>query len=78
MSLGPSNQHRMVYISYREHDNPHELPKDNLEGSLDTMHTLYTMTESQYDVHDRSHNNTGIHFYSKHKYRDTFGDAHIQ
>ena len=24
------------------------------------------------------HNNTGIHFYCKHKYRDTFGDAHIQ
>ena len=23
-------------------------------------------------------NNTGIHFHSKHKYRDTFGDAHIQ
>ena len=30
------------------------------------------------DVHDHSHNNTGIHFYSKHKYRDTFGDAHVQ
>ena len=25
-----------------------------------------------------SQNNTGIHFHSKHKYRDTFGDAHIQ
>ena len=23
-------------------------------------------------------NDTGIHFHSKHKYRDTFGDAHIQ
>ena len=23
-------------------------------------------------------NNTGIHFHSKHKYRDTFGDAHVQ
>ena len=23
-------------------------------------------------------NNTSIHFYSKHKYRNTFGDAHIQ
>ena len=30
------------------------------------------------DVHDHSHNNTGIHFFSKHKYRDTFGDAHVQ
>ena len=35
-------------------------------------------TEVPHDVNDHSHNNTGIHFYSKHKYRDTFGDAHIQ
>ena len=30
------------------------------------------------DTNDTPRNNTGIHFYSKHKYRDTFGDAHIQ
>ena len=35
-------------------------------------------TESPNDVHSLSDNNTGIHFYSKHKNRDTFGDAHIQ
>ena len=35
-------------------------------------------TESPNDVHSHSYNNTGIHFYSKHKYRDTFGDAHTQ
>ena len=35
-------------------------------------------TESQHDVHDHFQNNTSIHFYSKHKYRDTFGDPHIQ
>ena len=35
-------------------------------------------TESSKDIHSQSNNNTGIHFYSKHKYRDTFGDAHIQ
>ena len=35
-------------------------------------------TESPNDVHDHSHNNTGIHFYSKHKYGVTFGDTHIQ
>ena len=28
--------------------------------------------ESANNVHDHSHNNTGIHFYIKHKYRDTF------
>ena len=33
---------------------------------------------SQHDLHDHFQNNTGIHFYSKHKYGDTFGDAHIQ
>ena len=35
-------------------------------------------TESEKDMNDISQNNTGIHFYSKHKYRDTFGDAHTQ
>ena len=35
-------------------------------------------TESPNDAHNHSDNNTGIHFYSKHKHRDTFGDAHIQ
>ena len=34
--------------------------------------------ESQEDVNDTPHNNTGSHFYSKHKYRDMFGDAHVQ
>ena len=35
-------------------------------------------TESQEDINDNPYNNTSIHFYSKHKYRHTFGDAHIQ
>ena len=35
-------------------------------------------TESEKDMDDTPQNNTGIHFYSKHKYRDTFGDAQIQ
>ena len=35
-------------------------------------------TEVPHDIHDHSHNNTSIHFCNKHKYRDTFGDAHIQ
>ena len=30
------------------------------------------------DTNDTPKNNTGIHFYSKHKYRDTFEDTHIQ
>ena len=35
-------------------------------------------TESEKGTNDIPWNKTGIHFYSKHKYRDTFGDAHIQ
>ena len=35
-------------------------------------------TESEKDMNDTPQNNTGIHFYSKHKYRDTFGDVQIQ
>ena len=35
----------MVYINNGEHDNPHELPKENLEGSLDTIYTDYTHAE---------------------------------
>ena len=35
----------MVYINNGGHDNPHELPKDNLEGSLDTVYHDYTHTD---------------------------------
>ena len=35
-------------------------------------------TEPSNDIHSHSNNNTGIHFCRKHKYRGTFGDAHIQ
>ena len=35
-------------------------------------------TEFSNDVHRHSNYSTSIHFYSKHKYRDTFGNAHIQ
>ena len=35
----------MVYVSNGEHDNPHELPKDNLEGSLDAVHHDYMHTD---------------------------------
>ena len=35
----------MVYINNGEHDNPHELPSENLEGSLNTENTVYTHTD---------------------------------
>ena len=34
----------MVYINNGEHDNPHELPKENSEGSLNTDKVVYTQT----------------------------------
>ena len=37
-----------------------------------------TEMETEKSMEDTPQNNTGIHFHSKHKYRDTFGDAHIQ
>ena len=45
MSLGSSNQHQNFYINNGEHDNPHELPKENIEGSLDTVYNDYTHTD---------------------------------
>ena len=33
---------RAVYINDGEHDNPHELPKENSEGSLNTDTAVYT------------------------------------
>ena len=35
-------------------------------------------TEHSHNISSHHNNNTGIYFYSKHKYRDTFSDAHIQ
>ena len=41
---------------------------------------ISTNTEVETDklTEETPQNNTGIHFHSKHIYRDTFGDAHIQ
>ena len=43
ISLGNGNQHQN--INKGDHDDPHKLPKDNLEGSLDTVHHDYTHTD---------------------------------
>ena len=37
-----------------------------------------TEVETDKPSEETPQNNTGIHFHSKHNYRDTFGDAHIQ
>ena len=41
VSLGSSNQHQ----NNEEHDNPHELPKENLEGSFNMVYNDYTHTD---------------------------------
>ena len=43
----------MVYINKVEHDNPHELPKENLEGSLDMVYNDYTHTDIPPKVPDK-------------------------
>ena len=37
-----------------------------------------TEIESEKSMEEATRSNTGIHFHSKHKYRDTFGDTHVQ
>ena len=40
------NHNQVVYIPKEEHDDPHELPKQQeLEGSTETEHTLYSHTD---------------------------------
>ena len=36
----------MVYINKGDHDNPHGLPKENLEGSLDNVHHDYVHVDT--------------------------------
>ena len=37
----------MVYINNGDHDNSNELPKENLEDSLDMVYNDYTHTDIQ-------------------------------
>ena len=74
-SLADAEQQQLLYIN-------------KVDASLFTTDTstqcafnitpLNLETESEKDMNEAPQNNTGIHFYSKHKYRDTFGDAHMQ
>ena len=66
----------------------HTLYTNEMDASLFTTDTAtqceFSITpsnldpEHSHDIPSHHNNNTGIHFYSKHKYRDTFGDTHIQ
>ena len=66
----------------------HTVYTKEMDASLFTTDTFtpctFNITTSDLETHNQSdqHNNDlkaqGIHFYSKHKYRDTFGNSHIQ
>ena len=40
------NHSQVVYIPKGEHDDPHELPQQDLEGSTEIEHTLYSHTDT--------------------------------
>ena len=59
-----------------------------IRGDFTCTRACYTSTQCAFNIiplnleaenqtEKTSQNNTGIHFHSKHKYRDTFGDAHV-
>ena len=66
----------------------HKLYTNEVDASLFTSDTftkcafniipLNLEIEAENQTTKASQNNTDIHFHSEHKYRDTFGDAHIQ
>ena len=74
-SLADTEQQHKVYIT-------------EVDASLFTSDTstqcafniipLNVEAETDKPTEETPQNNTGIHFHSKHKYRDTFGDAHVQ
>ena len=40
------NHNQVAYIPKGEHDDPHELPQQDLEGSTEIEHTPYSHTDS--------------------------------
>ena len=74
-SLGDPQQQHTVYT-------------EETDSSLFTMDTStqchFNITTSDSEIHNQINQNNndsnskGIHFYSKHKYRNTFGNVHIQ
>ena len=74
-SLADTDKQHKVYTSKEEaslftSDTSTQCAFNIIPSNLETEAENYTKKTSQ--------NNTGIHFHSKHKYRDTFRDTHIQ
>ena len=78
------NHNQVVYIPKGEHDDPLELPQQqDLEGSTEIEHTLYSHTDSispEMNSFQKLEyiSPMGIHSQSKHKYRNVFGDLKLQ
>ena len=75
-------------ISLANTEQQHQVYTSKVDASLFTSDTStqcafnivpnIAETETEKSMEELPENNTGIHFHSKHKYRDTFGNAHIQ
>ena len=93
VSPNPPCTHTYDHISQQldslaDSEKQHTIKTNKVDASLFTtdtaMQCAYNIipsdldTEPLNDACSHSNNNTGIHLYSKHKCRDTFGDAHIQ
>ena len=74
-SLADAEQQQMLYTNEADAS---LFTTDTSAQCAFNITPLNLETESEKDMNNTPQNNTGIHFYSKQKYRDTFGDAHIQ
>ena len=89
----PQCTHTCDYISQQlnslaDTEQQHQVYTSEVDTSLFTSYTSTQCAfiivpniaemETEKSMEELPENNTGIHFHSKHKYRDTFGDAHIQ
>ena len=74
-SLADTEQQQMLYTNKA---NASLFTTDTSTQCAFNITPSHLETESEKDMNDTPQNNTGIHFYSKHKYRGTFADAHIQ
>ena len=74
-SLADTKQQHQVYTS--EVDTS-LLTSDTSTQCACNIVQNHAETDNEKPMEEIPQNNTGIHFHSKHKYRDTFGDAHVQ
>ena len=74
-SLADTEQQHKVYTSKEDTS---LFTSDTSTPCAFNIITSNLETETENLTEKTSKNNTSIHFHSKHKYRDTFGDAHVQ